>query len=75
MNIRRRQERDERLIKYLNTPMTYETTTGKPIYPTLNEAAFEFDLSVAQVHRIKKRLVGLNKLLRKEEVIHGQILS
>lgn len=75
MNIRRRQERDDKLIKYLNTPVTYEKTTGRPIYPTLNEAAFEFDLSVAQVHRIKKKLVGLNRLLRKEEVTHGQAVS
>jgi len=56
MNIKRRLERDQKIAKFLCTPVTYYPD-GRPVYPNTTTAAIEFDLSVPQICRIKKRLV------------------
>lgn len=60
MNVRNRNDRDQEIIKFLKTPVG-KSTTGVTLYPTLSEAGVKFDLSPNQIHRIKRKLIGLDK--------------
>lgn len=61
MNIKKRQERDKDIMKYLEFP----DGTSKH---TLSEAGFKFDLSQNQVFRIRKRERAKRNLAKMIEI-------
>lgn len=61
MTIKQRNERNLKVAKFLATPITY-SANGKPVYPSLGYTAAEFNLSLAQIFRIKKDLLGLDEM-------------
>lgn len=53
-------KRNRKIADYLSTPRNF-TLKGEPVYPTILEAAVEFNLSINQIFIIKKDLLGLDE--------------
>lgn len=73
MNIKKRQERNLEIAKYLCTIIGQNN--NKPIYRTLEEAGVKFDLASTHIAKIKLKVIGKDQpdgtRQIKEEFLNG----